>query len=115
MEIEQLRFIEQNTLKTRSGVSSEPDVEIKTFQRSETSVLRWESGHNVAGYDCNNLFPAWVKGKRAFLLRRVWRALSPYNADGTQEDLLTFEQGVKILIEQGVYDFAAPTAQKAKE
>jgi hypothetical protein len=109
----EIRFIEQSTLKTRSGVSSEPDIEVKTFLRSDVSVLRWESGHNVAGYDVNNLFPAWVKGKRAFMLRRSWRALSPYNAEGTQEDLLTFKEGVKILIEQGVYDFAAPKkAQK---
>ena len=113
MEIEQLRFIEQDTRKTRSSISAEPDEECETFLRSETSVLRWESGHSVAGYDVNNLFPAWVKGKRAFMLRRSWRALSPYNADGTQEDLLTFKEGVKILIERGVYDFAAPKkAQK---
>jgi len=112
MEIEQLRFVEQNTLKTRGPVDSQPDEECEMFLRSETSVLRWESGHSRAGYDVNDLFPAWIGGKRGFMLRRMWWALSPYSAEGTQDVLLSFEQGVKILIEQGVYDFAAPTPKK---
>lgn len=113
MKIEQLRFIEQTTLQTRGPVDSEPDVECETFLRSEKSILCWQSGHERAGYDYNHLFAAWVNGKRAFLLRKIWHALAPYCADGTHESLLTFEEGVKLLVENGVYDFAAP--KKAQE
>jgi hypothetical protein len=109
-----MNFLECSLLKTRSAVEQDADTEVPTFLCAEYSVLQWEDRHSRAGKDKVGLFPAWVEGKRAFMIRRNWCAGHGYTADGIHDTLITFEEGVKLLVEHGVYNFPAPSLGRKK-
>lgn len=103
-------FREKRTLQQRGPVDSEPDSEVETFLVSTTCVLRWDSAHSQCGHDSNLLYPAWIAGKRGFMRRSVWQPSRGYSASGTEEWLLSFEEGVALLVEHHVYDFSGAAA-----
>lgn len=93
-----MKFLECSLLKTRSAVEQDADTDVPTFLCAEYCVLKWEDRHSRAGKDKVGLFPAWVEGKRAFMIRRDWCAGHGYTADGIHDTLITFEEGVKLLV-----------------
>lgn len=98
-------FVEWSALQTRGAVDPGPAEAIKSLLVGTESVLSWEDNLSLYGWDSCELFPAWHKGERAWLRRDVWCASEGYSASGTQEYVLSFEEGVKLLIEHGKFAF----------
>jgi len=109
-----MNFQECSVLKTRDAMEQAADTEVATFLCAEYSVLKYKDRLSRAGHDMVSLFPAWVEGKRAFMLRRDWCAGHGYTADGVHDTIITFEEGVKLLVEHGVYNFPAPSLERKK-
>ncbi len=49
-----------------------------------------------------------VNGERCWLRRDSWQAAHGYSASGTSEYILSFEDGVKLFLERGVFEFRQP-------
>lgn len=94
----QVFFVEWSTLQTRDAVDPGPSEAVESLLVGTDSVLSWDDNESSYGYDACELFPAWHKGERAWLRRDVWCPATDYSASGTQEYILPFEEGIRILI-----------------
>jgi len=62
-----------------------------------------EDNSNYGWNDCQ-IFPAFYKGDKAFLIRKIWRPISPYEGHGCHEEIVSFLKGATLLIEKGAYE-----------
>ncbi len=106
-----IAFIERSVLAQRGPVDCAPPEECETFLVATEPAFRWTEGQTQYGDDSCSLWPAWVKGERAWLLRRVWGAARGYCAEGTQDQVIPFEEGCRILIAAGRFLFPAPAGE----
>lgn len=101
-----IKYIEIKTLACRGAVDSEPDEGVDGILLiAEKSISIESSGHTQYGYDRRFITPAIYNGKRAWVRRNVWQPARGYCASGTSESILNFEDGVKLLIENGYFSF----------
>lgn len=101
-----MKFYEQKTLIT--GWNNEAGTELPvnpTLLVGEKDVLEYIDGNDVSGFYTVSIRPCFHKGEKAFLKKEVWNANYGYSAVGTFEAIIDFEEGVRIFLEQGVYDF----------
>ena len=98
------------SLACRGPVDQQVDVQVDSvLMVGDVTALTWDEPESQLGYDTCDLKPAWYNGERAWLQRSVWSSNPPYTCDGLTEDtILSFEEGVKILIKEGVFSFPAP-------
>lgn len=105
-----VKFVEKKTLANRDAINPMPDEDVEgVLLVAEEPALTWEDGHIRFGHDYNSLFPAVYKGEKAWLLQAVWQPVRGYCASGTTESILNFENGAKILIDQGKFSFSMGT------
>lgn len=106
-----VKYVEVRELECRGAVDpSEPEPVEGSLLVGTTSVLEFED-HSRApsyGYDAVDIFPAFHNGKRCWLRRDSWSPAYGYSASGTQEYILSFEEGVKLFLERGVFEFPQP-------
>ena len=109
-----VHYVELDTLENRGAVDSAPSSEVEgTLLVGTQHVLRFESGQSSYGNDIVYIFPAFHNGERAWLKRAVWSPAYGYSASGTQESIVSFEAGVKLFLERGVFAFPEPVTQPA--
>lgn len=99
-----MQFIVKRELETRGAVDpGEPELIDGTLLVGEETVLMWTENHGPYGHDYCTLRPAFHKGNRMWLKRAIWQSAAGYSANGTQEDIMGYEEGVNLLITHGVY------------
>jgi len=105
------KYVEVRELECRGAVDpSEPEPVEGSLLVGTTPVLEFED-HSRApsyGYDAVDIFPAFHNGERCWLRRDSWQAAHGYSASGTSEYILSFEDGVKLFLERGVFAFPHP-------
>lgn len=97
-------FFERTTLKRRSAVDPAPDEYINGLLVDDEPIGRWEEGQCQYGSDAVRVYPAYHCGKKVFLLERVWCPSMGYCVSGTEEEIISFEDGVKMLLAHGAYE-----------
>jgi len=100
-------FQEWETLACRGPVDPLPDREVDgTLLVGEKPIGEWPANHSDCGRDNVEVFPAYHNGGKAFVVREEWQPDYDrgYNAQGTDEYILSFEDGVKLLLEHGAYE-----------
>ena len=104
-----MKFIEVHTLSRRDAIRQLPPVEVDgNLLVGERHIADWEEDHSQYGHDQARLFPAWYDGKRAWLLRKDWIAAFGYCAEGTETQILGFEEGVRLVLSLGLFDQLFP-------
>jgi hypothetical protein len=103
-----MTYTERNTLMRRGAVDQEPDVEVNTFLLGDRSIANFEEGHGRYGCDWVGIIPAWVEGSRAFLIQQTRSPAAGYNAEGTEETIISFEEGVRLFLEKGLFEALVP-------
>jgi hypothetical protein len=99
-------YEEWKTLQNRGAINPLPDEGVEgTLLVGTKSVLKFESGHSQCGNDYCSLFPAFHNGERCWVRRDKWEPAQCYSASGTSEYIISFEEGVKLFIEHGVFEF----------
>jgi len=102
-------YQEYYVLQSRGAIDPGPDEKIEgTLLVGEEPILHFYDNQSSYGEDSVYLFAAFHHGGRCWLKRAVWDAASGYSASGTQETIIDFEAGVKLLIERGVFSFPKP-------
>lgn len=96
-----LTFVEKNTL-FYYGFDYDRSEEIASLLIATEAAAEWLGGDG----DNNTLYPAWLRGKRAWVLKVTG------SGDWLNEYLLSFRRGVTLLIERGIYDFPQPDEMK---
>ena len=104
-----MKYIEKKTLAQRGTSGSSRRCPVSGLLLiGITSVVDFEQGHTRHGYDLVTLFPAVHGGKRCWFVEKTWTAADGYCGIGTEEKLIPFDEGVKILIAEGAYQHMFP-------
>jgi len=111
-----MKYVEKKTLANRDAINPMPAEDVEGILLvAEGCVLSWESGHSRYGYDSCSLYPAVQEGKRAWLVRKSWCATWGYCASGSVEYIIPYEDGIKLLIENGRFSFPIPNEPSEDE
>ena len=97
-------FFERTTLKKRGAVEPAPDEYVDGLLVDDAPTGRWEEGETQYGSDAVRVYPAYHCGKKCFLVERVWSPAMGYCASGTEEEIVSFDEGVKMLLVHGAYE-----------
>jgi|SRR5580693_239962 hypothetical protein len=101
-----INYREVAELRCRGAVSQEePEAPKGLLLVGDVVALEFSGPASSLGSDGCTLKPAVYEGKRAWMLTRRWYPGHGYSASGTEDVVLDFEAGVKILCEHGVFAF----------
>jgi hypothetical protein len=104
-----MKYVEWSALACRGAVDPLPPQPVEgRLLVGERAVLSFEGHQSPYGEDVVSLFPAFHNGVRCWVRREEWSPAFGYSASGTSETLLSFEEGVKVFLERGVFAFPAP-------
>ena len=106
-----MTYRERATLLRRDACNQAPPEETETFLIGNRMIAEYEENHSSYGCDVTRMYPAWKEGKRAFLLDRGCNPAQGYSAEGTEEVLISFEDGLRIILEKGLYGALVPDAE----
>lgn len=91
------------SLQSRGPVEPGPDRAVEGLLLVATkSFLNFYDNQSQFGEDYVSIFPAVNNGKRCFVRRGVWCPSEGYSASGTYEEIISYEDGCKLLIEYDV-------------
>ena len=108
-----IKYIEKKTLECRGAVAPEPDEDVDGILLvAEKSISLSPSGHIRYGHDGRTIRPAIYNGARAWLLACIWQPARGYCASGTTECIISFEDGVKQLIDSEYFSFPIPITEE---
>ena len=101
---QQFHFTQKRTLLARSAVDQAPGVPVSgTLLCSTKPVLCFVEGQTSFGEDDVQVFAAFHNGEQCWLRRATWVPSSGYSAEGVEECILPFDEGVRLFLEQGVF------------
>jgi len=104
-----IQYVEVREMENRGAVEPAPSSEVDgSLLVGVEPALEFDGNESRYGSDSIEIFPAFYKGERAWLRRETWQAAYGYSAIGTQESILSFEEGVKIFLEHGAFAFPVP-------
>lgn len=103
-----VQYIERYELQNRGAVDPAPSSEVKGLLVGTRAALEFTEGQSAYGEDYVSIFPAVYNGNRAWLKQAEWSPAYGYSASGTSEVILSFNEGVKIFLERGVFEFPVP-------
>lgn len=66
-------------------------------------IFSWDGDYDHYGNHSYTLSPCYHNGEKAFLKSWTWYPADGYSASGEGEGILTFKDGVELLINQGAY------------
>jgi|Deesub1362A_J573_1020465.scaffolds.fasta_scaffold47014_1 hypothetical protein len=99
-----MKYTEKKTLATRGPVDPGPPAPVDGTLLVGEPIAKWEDGHRETGHDVVRLMPAFHNGARVWLIRRAWCPAHGYCAAGTEEQILSFKEGVRLLLERGAFN-----------
>jgi hypothetical protein len=107
-------YTQWHTLSTRGAVDPGPEEGVDGVLLVATEVaLTFSANQNYYGEDAVYILPAFHNGDHCWIRREVWCPEFGYSASGTQEFIISFEEGVKLFLERGIFEF--PVEKYAKE
>lgn len=112
----QVKYVEYFDLECRGAIEQAQAEPVQgTLLVGTASALSFEDNVTSYGEDATSIFPAFHNGERAWLRRDTWQPAYGYSASGTQESILSFEDGVKIFLKRGVFEFPLPVPAPVAE
>jgi hypothetical protein len=105
-KIEIMLFKEKDFLLCRGAVNQNEPERIENLLIGERAIGKWDDRSRSPGYgwDYVKMYPAYYKGEKTFVEERIWCPAEGYSASGTEERVISFEEGVKILLKKGAYE-----------
>jgi hypothetical protein len=105
----EIQYVEYRSLQCRGAVDPLPDEEVTgTLLVATHPALQYVADEGTYGHNFVSILPAFYNGERSWLKREEWEAAYGYSASGTSEEIISFEDGVKIFLEHGVFNFPLP-------
>ena len=104
-------FEEWETLASCGPIDQLEDKEVEgTLLVGVKPIGEWKKDHSQFGHNNVDIFPAYHNGEKVFVVRETWQPDydQGYCAQGTDEYIMSFEEGVKLLLEHGAYRHLFP-------
>ena len=95
---------EKLTLRVDQNPNGSYEEEVEGSLLVGEIIHTWNGGHDHYGSEDYYLRPAYYKGEKAFLKSWSWCPAPGYCASGEGESILTFDEGVKLLLKLGAYE-----------
>jgi hypothetical protein len=93
-------YIRWNSLACRGPIEQMEDEEVEgELLVGKKHILEWETEENLYGNDLCYLFPAINNGERCWVRRDEWEPAYGYSAEGIAEYIISFEEGLRLLIQ----------------
>jgi hypothetical protein len=107
MKFKEKTFLSDEDYGPTGGWTDKGLDEGETLLIGEKCICKWEETIDDRGGYNHFIFPAFYNGKKSFLQRRRWWAGEGYSSgnDGKHEEIIKFEDGVKLLLEHGAYEW----------
>lgn len=100
-----VKFVKKTSLSSFDNEGSkEKAINFSFLVREGKPLLSWSWGENDRGCNQSSLFPALKKGKNAWLLETRWISSGHYNWSEGDEIILSYKEGVKMLLENGAFN-----------
>lgn len=105
------KYIRIHALSTRGPIEGGPDREVDgVLLSAEEPALAFDAAHNQCGHDRVELWPAFHNGSQCWIESRRWVASHGYSAWGTVTRIVPLEEGIRIMVDRGVFRLDPPTA-----
>lgn len=98
-----MKYTQKTTITVDQNPNGSYEVEVEKSLLVSDTIYSWDADHSRYGYNSYDIRPCFHGGEKAFLLEWSWCPAPGYSAQGEGEEILTFENGVKLLIEHGAY------------
>ncbi len=99
-----MKFIEITSLRNCGPIDQEPDSETDgSLLVGEERVGTYLDRVSSCGHDFVEVFPAYHRGEKAWLLTATWEAAQGYSASGIQDTVVSFEEGCRLLLTHGAF------------
>ena len=108
-----MKYQIQTTLLQRDANEQGADAAVEGVLLVGQCVASFLTNHSGYGYDVTHIKPAVYKGEHAWLRVDSWCAASGYSSSGDEETILTFEEGVRLLVEHGQFAVLFDVARKS--
>lgn len=96
-----MKFLVQKSLNQRSATEQENDEPVDgSLLVGENHILDFVDNESEYGHDSCLLYPAFHNGTKCWLLYCNWSASGNYCASGSQEEILDYQTGVNILVDE---------------
>lgn len=114
MAKETVWYSEKRTLACRGAVDSAPDELVEGILLvGEKSILNFYDNQSSFGEDSVSIYPAIHDGKRCWLRCEDWQPAEGYSCYGLRSEfIISFEDGVRLFLERGVFEFPKPEEVK---
>ena len=98
-----MEYIQKKYLKERGAIDQvEKSTVNGTLLVGEHPIYVWKSEGSAFGLDWCYLYQAKLNNANCFLFKKVWESADGYNCSGiTSEAILSFEDGLKLLLHNG--------------
>ena len=101
-----IAYYEKSLLRIAGAVAQdEPDEVQGTLLVADINICEWTSDHSQYGCNYNYMYPAFHNGEKCFLITSEWEPAQGYCAEGTQDSIFSFEEGMEILLKQNAYEW----------
>lgn len=105
-----IKYVRIHTLQCRGPVEGAPDREVEgTLLSAEEPAHAYDSDHRETGHDRVELWPAFHNGQQCWILSRRWIPALGYTAWGSVSSIIPLEEGIRILVERGVFRLEPPS------
>lgn len=106
----QIKYVRIFTLQCRGPIDSMPDRPVDGILLSaETPCLTFHDNHSQAGADLVALYPAFHNGAQCWIRSETWQPAHGYSAIGITSEVIPMDEGVRILVERGVFRLPVPS------
>lgn len=97
-----MKFTLKTSLNDRGPIDSLPDRPVgKHTLLVAEKVATFATSFDRAGHDMTTLMPAVHDGMHCFLRKDVWVPAHGYSAEGACEEIISIEEGVRLMMEHG--------------
>jgi hypothetical protein len=79
------------------------------------SVARFDGDRRSVGHDRITVYPACLAGEWCWLIHRRWCPARGYCASGELDEILSFEDGIRLMVEHGVFSWIFPGGEETQD
>lgn len=111
----EIKYVVKETIQLNvfpNGSKYEP---INSLLVGELNIYEWDTPQDGSGREEYKLYPAYYKGEKAWVLWKRRNSIANYIGEGEGEEILSFEDGVKLLIKNGAYEWMFPRPEEEEK
>ena len=98
-----MKFEEHSILFQRNN-NDDYYEDVESLLVGETAIAEFSDEHDHYGYWFIRIFPAWYKGEKSWLVDSVWSAAHGYSAEMSKQKVISFLEGVELLLKIGAFE-----------